>query len=111
MNARKLLGSRLGHWVFGSAVGWGCVAPLSGVADVLGGVCASWPCCCQVATETACTGASCTGGTFCECNQNNPDGNGVCQIISGFACPIGCDNGQFGMRCVGGDMSPCYYPP
>ena len=112
MNVQDLFRTRLGEWAFGSALGWGCLAPFGGLSDVLGGACANYPCCCTVAQLQACTGASCSGGSYCNC-PNDPDGPGDCVPVSGSgvpSCPAGCDP-VVSMKCHGGDMSPCYYPP
>jgi hypothetical protein len=80
---RKLGRAKLGEWVFGSAMAWGCMAPSAALTDLLGGQ--SIPCCagsqiidCIYQNGSACVG---TGNMphFCGCFGGGP-GHGVCTL-------------------------------
>lgn len=111
MSARELWKARLGEWIFGSAVAWGCVLPWSGAGGLLGGQPGpnAVPIGCSGTAAFPCTGGSHCTGTICDCIWD-PPGSGDCIALEGFGCPTGCDQPTFGFRCTSGPMASCYYP-
>ena len=101
MKVHNLWKARLGEWIFGSAVVWGCVAPLGGASDLLGGQ----PNSCSGTTTLACQGLShCSSYFHCACIGGS---SGNCEPVQIF-CPSGCFSVQ-PTRCTSGSMNNCYY--
>jgi hypothetical protein len=101
---------KLGEWVYGSAVAWGCTAPIFGPNDLLRGSVG----CCFGTILVACEGGgACDGHSACQCNYDKPpwEEGGDCVGLPGTLgfCPTGCLNVE--SRCDQGPMSSCYYPP
>ena len=76
MNLQKLGRAKLGEWVFGSAMAWGCIAPSAALSDLLGGQQLG----CAGAKEIDCiypmNGSACGGSgpplSFCACFGSAP---------------------------------------
>ena len=108
MNARKFFRRRLGEWVFGSAVAWGCAAPFGAGADLMGGQSTGHCIGTQAAT---CTGAAgCGSYQYCQCILGQGGNCGPTNIV----CPqdLGCygyNTGDCDVSVAG--MCPIYYPP
>jgi len=118
MNVRQLAAKRLGKWVFGSSLAWGCVAPMGGVGDLFGGQSGSGGGHCSGTQVTACEGPSCSSAGVCTCIMEFSNSSSRCEnldpSLQGIDCPSGCMKPPMaGTRCKGGGvaMGPCYYPP
>jgi hypothetical protein len=107
MRTRKWGRARLGEWVFGSAMAWGCLAP-TGASDLLSGSTG----CCYGTTAGTCQfngGTNCSASSYCKCTPQFPGGNCVIKP-STVQCPSGCVGPNTG-DCDQGSMCPIYYPP
>ncbi len=124
MNARELWKRRIGEWVFGSAVAWGCTVPFGAGGDLFGGQNngpgGGWGHCSGTTTVPCQSnmGGTCSGST-CTCIMETWHGGGSqCDPIEtegalGTVCPTGCHPAMQPSSCKGGGvpMGPCYYPP
>ena len=91
MNVRRLWSPKLGEWVLGSAVAWGCLAPSAGISALFGGQ----------AT------VSCAGSVEIDC-----DGGTSCVLTGEMPHFCGCDPRGMGNCSTAADpcVSPCYVP-
>jgi hypothetical protein len=113
MNVRKFFNAKLGAWVFGSAVAWGCAMPGSSLGNLLGGRPTTM---CNLTNQTTCgpAGTGCTAHHACTCTcdlflSSCPL---TCTLIEGHNCPtsIGCTGPAIGSACMGGFVDgSCYY--
>lgn len=105
MKVQDFWKARLGEWVFGSVVAWGCMLPYGGVSDLLGGQSGGH---CSATTTMPCQGMSpCSSYSYCQCVYGS--GSGVCEPVQ-FYCPTGCYSPSQPSRCTSGSMNNCYYP-
>src|SRR5262249_41129888 len=105
MNARKFPGTRLGQWIFGSAVAWGCIGP-STLGDLLRGSFS----CCSTTIAVGCLGPG-TCPLIYQCTCANV-GTGNCDLAPSHDCLRypGCANQTQAGKCDQSiEMSVCYY--
>jgi hypothetical protein len=105
MKMRKWGRAPLGEWVFGSAMAWGCLAPI-GANDLLSGSTGS----CFGTSYSPCQsngGPNCSSTSYCNCSV--PGGTGNCNPKPpNDQCPSGCGGPNPG-ECDQGPMCPVYY--
>jgi len=117
MKVRDLVNAKLGAWVFGSAVAWGCISPGGVLGSLLGGqegVVQAYPPC-NLTNQVNCGGGNgCNLLSACTCACDFAIGTCplTCTSIEGHNCPVsqGCTGPAHGSACMGGATDGhCYY--
>jgi len=112
VNVRDFFGAKLGAWVFGSAVAWGCIAPGASLGSLFGGAARTI---CNLTNQVNCGGGNgCNLLSACTCACDLAIGSCplTCTLIEGHNCPVsqGCTGPVQGSACMGGATDGhCYY--